>query len=67
MENKGGIRFREANNPRIITGMRFVDYNNYKIDDYNTDLCNLDELFEEGKLELLSTIKTEDIVVEVKG
>ena len=67
MENKGGIRFREANNPRIIHGIRFVDYNNYKIEDFTTDLCNLDELFKEGKLELLSTIKTEDVEVEVKG
>jgi len=67
MMDEGGIRFREANNPRIIMGMRFVDYNNYKINDFNTDLCNLDELFEEGKLELLSTIKTEDVEVEVKG
>ena len=67
MENEGGIRFREANNSRIIQGMRFVDYNNYKTDDFSTDLCNLDELFEEGKLELLSTIKTEDVEVEVKG
>ncbi|MBK5192377.1 MAG: deoxyribose-phosphate aldolase [Flavobacteriaceae bacterium] len=66
-ENEGGIRFREANNPRIIQGIRFVDYNNYKINDFTTDLCNLDELFEEGKLELLSTIKTEDVEVEVKG
>ncbi len=65
--NEGGIRFREANNPRIIQGIRFVDYNNYKINDFTTDLCNLDELFEEGKLELLSTIKTEDVEVEVKA
>jgi len=67
MEDEGGIRFRVANNPRVIQGIRFVDYKNYKIDDYNTDLCKLDELFEEGKLELLSIIKTEDVEVEVKG
>ena len=67
MEDEGGIRFREANNPRIIQGIRFVDYNNYKIDDFTTELCNLDELFEQGKLELVSIIKTEDVEVEVKG
>ncbi|HZJ37243.1 MAG TPA: DUF6503 family protein [Gillisia sp.] len=67
MEDEGGIRFREANNPRVIQGIRFVDYNNYKIDDFTTDLCKLDELFEEGKLQLISTIKTEDVEVEVKG
>ena len=65
--NDGGIRFREAFNPRIIKGIRFVDYHNYKTDDFNIDLCNLDELFEEEKLEFLSTIKTEDIKVEVRG
>lgn len=65
--NDGGIRFREAFNPRIIQGIRFVDYNNYKIDDFTTDLCNLDELFEGGELDFLSTIKTEDIKVDVKG
>ena len=67
LENEGGIRFREANNPRVIKGIRFVDYNNYKIDDFTTNLCNLDELFEEGKLELISKIKTEDVEVEVKS
>tara|TARA_R100001369_G_scaffold26921_1_gene48619 strand:+ start:15593 stop:16339 length:747 start_codon:yes stop_codon:yes gene_type:complete len=64
--NEGGLRFREAFNPRVIGGIRFVDYRNYSLEDFNTDLCGLDELFEEGKLELLSTIETEDIQVELK-
>ena len=64
--NEGGIRFREAFNPRVIGGIRFVDYRNYSLEDFNTDLCGLDELFEEGKLELLSTIETEDIQVKLK-
>jgi len=64
--NEGGLRFREAYNPRVIGGIRFVDYRNYSLEDFNTDLCGLDELFEEGKLELLSTIETKDIHVELK-
>ena len=63
--NEGGLRFREAYNPRVIEGIRFVDYKNYTLEDFNTDLCGLDELFEEGKLELLSTIETEDIHVSL--
>lgn len=63
--NDGGLRFREAFNPRTIEGIRFVDYKNYSLEDFNTDLCQLDELFEEGKLEMLSTIKTEDVQVSL--
>lgn len=63
--NEGGLRFREAYNPRVIEGIRFVDYKNYTLEDFNTDLCGLDELFEEGKLELLSTIETEDVHVSL--
>lgn len=61
---KGGIRFREAYNPRTIEGLRFVDYKNYKIEPWEKiDLNTLDELFQNGKLELLSEIKTENISV----
>lgn len=64
--NEGGLRFREAYNPRVIEGIRFVDYKNYTQEDFNTDLCQLDELFEEGKLKLLSKIETEDVHVKLK-
>ena len=61
---EGGIRFREAYNPRTIGGIRFVDYRNYKIEPWESvDLRDLGELFNEGKLELLSDIKTENILV----
>lgn len=62
----GGIRFRKAFNQREIEGIRFSDYSNYAIEDFNTELKDLDELYEAGKLELLSTIKTEDIQVKVR-
>jgi len=63
--NEGGLRFREAFNPRMIEGIRFVDYKNYSQKDYNEDLCQLDELFQKNKLELLSTIETEDVKVQL--
>ncbi|MBQ4821146.1 DUF6503 family protein [Aquimarina sp. MMG016] len=64
--NGGGIRFREAYNPRIINGIRFVDYNNYKTSDLSTPLTKLDELFEKEKLKLLSKIELEDIYVYIE-
>lgn len=65
---KGGIRFREAYNPRIIKGIRFVDYKNYKAEPWKSvTMQTLDELFVAGKLELLSEIKTEDISVSFSG
>lgn len=61
---KGGIRFRKAYNPRIVNGIRFVDYENYKLEPWEAvDLQNVDELFKTGKLELLSKIETEAISV----
>lgn len=62
---EGGIRFREAYNPRTIGGLRFVDYRNYKTEPWESvNLQTLGELFEKGKLELLSNIKTENIYVD---
>lgn len=64
--NDGGIRFREAYNPRRVEGIRFVDYRNYTVENFNTKLENLDELYQQGKLELLSDIKTENVRVKLK-
>lgn len=64
--NDGGIRFRKAFNQREIEGLRFADYKNYTIKDFNTELKDLDELYEAEKLELLSTIETKDIKVQVR-
>ena len=61
--NGGGIRFREAYNPREINGIRFVDYNNYKPDTLEYTLDQLPKLFEQGALELLSKIELENIEV----
>ncbi|MGB1451882.1 MAG: DUF6503 family protein, partial [Marinirhabdus sp.] len=61
--NGGGVRFREAYNPRVVSGMRFVDYNNYKPKDKNTPLVQLAPMFGAGELQLLSKIEIENIVV----
>jgi len=63
--NGGGIRFREAYNPRTVNGIRFVDYNNYKPADLNHALTDLPDLFEKGQLTLLSKIELEDVTVTV--
>lgn len=58
-----GIRFREAYNERMVNGLRFVDYNNYKSEDATMDVIGLDKAFESGSLKLLSKIELENIVV----
>lgn len=61
--NGGGIRFREAYNPRVVEGIRFVDYKNYKPASLETSLTDLDALFQQNNLELLSKIETEQVEV----
>lgn len=62
--NNGGVRFRKAYNPRLVEGIRFVDYENYKYDDLSTPLHKLDSLYKERELELLSIIETKDVEVK---
>jgi hypothetical protein len=65
---KGGIRFRKAYNPTVVNGLRFVDYENYKVEPWEkVDLQTVDELFVAGKLQLLSEIKTENISVSISN
>ena len=63
--NDGGIRFRKAVNPRIIEGIRFVDYENYKIENLSIPLAELDSLYETGTLKLLSNIRNDSIKVKL--
>jgi len=63
--NEGGLRFRKAYNPRTIEGIRFVDYENYKTDDLDTPLNELDDLYEARQLELLSKIENRNIEVNL--
>ncbi len=59
-ENKGGARFRKAYNRRVVDGILFQDYINYKAA-RDIDLYMLAELYEKGELEELSRIKTENV------
>ena len=62
--NGGGMRFREAYNERIIDGIRFVDYKNYKPISKKIKLKDISKAFNERQLELLSKIENEKIVVK---
>ena len=62
--NGGGMRFREAYNRRDIEGIQFVDYNNYAPDGTVVSITELDRLFQQNSLKLLSKIELKDISVE---
>jgi len=57
---KGGVRFREAFNPRIVEGILFQDYVNYKAP-VGTPLDSLPRMLERLELEQLSLIETEEV------
>ena len=59
-----GFRFREARNPRKIGGIRFQDYVNYKPIYKEVSLENLENLYESGQLEVLSTINLDNIEID---
>ena len=59
----GGVRFRESINRRVIEGVTFQDYINYKPEDKNTPLVEMLGLFNEGKLIELSRIENKNIVI----
>lgn len=59
----GGQRFRKAINEREVSGIRFVDYQNYKNAQLDHPIQNIDELYESKALQLLSEIKLENIQV----
>jgi hypothetical protein len=63
--DQGGIRFRESYNPRVVEGIRFADYKNYRIETTDVDFYRVDELFEQGELIELSDIKKEKINVKI--
>ena len=58
-----GLRFREAFNERSVNGVRFMDYNNFKPKDISATLENLDVLFENDGLQLVSKIELTNISV----
>ncbi len=57
----GGVRFRSAYNPRMVSGIRFQDFINYEAP-VGTPLDSLPGLYEAGKLKELSKIETANVV-----
>ena len=60
-----GMRFREAYNERYVSGLRFVDYNNYKSEDTSSQLLDLGKAFKNNQLQLLSKIELENVIVNL--
>lgn len=58
--NGGGARFRVAYNTRVVDGIVFQDYSNYKAP-FETPLNELPAMYQSGDLKLLSEIKTENV------
>lgn len=63
VEGGQGFRFREAYNPRMVNGLRFADYDNYKPATSTIKFEDFDALFNTNKLELLSKIELKNIEV----
>ncbi|MCH8534448.1 MAG: deoxyribose-phosphate aldolase [Flavobacteriaceae bacterium] len=63
--NGGGIRFREAYNPRKVNNIKFVDYRNYDVKNKNIKLEDLAKLFQNKELKLISSIENSNIEVEI--
>ena len=59
----GGLRFREAVNPRVEGGIRWQDYINYKPADETIPLDSLKDMFLSGRLQKLSEVTMENVVV----
>lgn len=63
MTDGGGLRFRKAINPRIEGGIRWQDYINYKPEDESISIDSLKGMFESGRLQKLSEVLMENVVV----
>lgn len=59
----GGMRFREALNPRVVNGMKFLDYINFKPASLDMKVSDLADLYIGGELEELSRIELRNIEV----
>ncbi len=63
--NGGGVRFREAVNPRVIKGIRLADYINYKPADETMALTLLDAEYEAGNLLKVSEVRLEALQINL--
>ncbi len=62
--NGGGVRFRKISKEQIIKGVRFVNYNNFKPKS-SLNLEQIDEIFENNKLEKVSEINIDNIYLKL--
>ena len=60
----GGVRFRKAIHTHEVSGLLFLDFENYKPAIKHTPLEDMEGLYKAGDLELLSEIVLENIRVE---
>ncbi|MGY0408162.1 MAG: DUF6503 family protein [Polaribacter sp.] len=63
--NGGGKRFRALKEQCVKNGIRFVDYYNYKPENKDIKLVDIDKAFEENKLKKVSEIVLKDINVKI--
>mgnify|MGYP000459935745 CR=1 FL=1 len=61
----GGMRFREAINPRRVNNVLVQDYINMRPENEDIDIMTIDELYEAGELKVLSEIINEDISIKL--
>jgi len=62
--NGGGSRFRKAINRREVQGVVFQDYENYKPKQNTKDVDSLGLFYNQGRLELLSTIENKNLTLK---
>ncbi|MCL5244768.1 deoxyribose-phosphate aldolase [Cellulophaga sp. 20_2_10] len=62
--NDGGMRFRVAYNERVVNGIRFVDYENYKPKTESDKILEIDSMYLNNGLELLSKIELKNITLD---
>ncbi len=62
----GGMRFREAINPRRVNGVLVQDYVNLRPENEDIDIMTIDELYEAGELKVLSEIINEKVQIKMK-
>ncbi len=60
----GGLRFREAINPRKVSGALIQDYINFKPEDETIPISTILDLYKEDKLIELSRIINEDVKIQ---
>lgn len=63
--NGGGMRFRELSEQCVKSGVRFVDYHNYKPLSKDITLINIDKAYEKNQLKKVSEIILKDIEVKL--